>query len=75
MQMHEEILKEVLKLKLSAAETVIDLLPLTVRDSVKNHQEKMFQIINEVTSEYLEDKKTMSNNKGNDNGIKKISIE
>jgi len=75
MQMHEEILKEVLKMKLSAAETVIGLLLPTVRDSVKNNQQKMFQIINEVTSEYLEDKKTMSNNKGSDNGIKKISIE
>lgn len=73
--MHEEIIKEVLKLKLGAAETVIDLLPETVRGSVKNHQLKLFQIINEVTSEYLEDKKSVNNDKSNDKGIKSISIE
>lgn len=73
--MHEELFKEVLRLKLSAVKTVIGLLPPTVRDSVKNHQQKMFQIINEVTLEYLEDNKSVSNNRGNDKSIKKISIE
>ncbi|MEL7567420.1 MAG: hypothetical protein AAGU27_21430 [Dehalobacterium sp.] len=73
--MHEEIIKEVLKIKLSAAETVIDLLPPTVRESVKSHQQKMFQIINEVTSEYLEGKKAVVDNRGYDKGIKKIAIE
>lgn len=52
--MNEELLKKILKLKLELAESVIETLPAPVKEPLKEWQRQVFQVLHDVSEEYLE---------------------
>jgi len=69
--MYDRLLKDLLRVKINMADSIIELLPKKVNKHMKDVHKSIIKVVNEVTMEYLDDE----NLKKEKTGIKSINIE
>lgn len=78
--MNEMLIKKVIQYKLNLANTVVEMLPTTVADEVKNLRRLILESMNEAFQEKSEDEGSSTTKKSTESikstgGINSISIE